>query len=1032
MAKGSGPIQYNDLFANDVQAKLAELNSLATTLDYSFQELAKSITGMSGRVNVQIKSNASTLHEMANNLQAVDVAARGANTTLTEFAKDTETATTKGRALKDQQDGLNKVFNISTASVDQIKAQIKLLTAEYTALGRVTDADKAKLQSLATQVQALKGQQEQLTGALNKTKTAIVAADGSYNQLSQRLIAAKKELLAMPNAVDRATGALNKNNKAAVMLQREINTLDTSVKKFDATLGVHGRKVGNYTGAIGGAVNQLAQFALGYLSIQAAMQAVTKTFDLALQTGQTRTALEFIFQSTEIADQKLQMLEKTAERLGVNFLLLTSSYKSFIGAAMASKFPLTQAEKIFDAVANAGAKMQLSSDQMSGALLAIQQMISKGNVQAEELRGQLGERLPGAFAIAARAMGVTERKLNDMLKKGEVLAADLLPKLANELNKTFDNDKSKRVETLAGAVERLSNVFSTLVSKNSNISTFFKGIIDGLTGVTDSLLKLVNSSSWKEFLLRTGALFQGGAYSNMGGVADMQKIATSGGMSNQNRAGLVERFVGMQKSDQSALIQSAQTVRDNAFARMQKTGAIDDKLFFVEQSKTLLALKKSWDELYNAKVQAVEGKPEKKKKELNNLEKLEQKIKDITTAMQLAFLANPDFEMSAQTRALLDDLNEKLRYAQSLGRDDFGDLKAKTDGRSGINKSSSLMGYTVDEFASQPQVQTQAKFQKTPAQLAEELKAALDNVIPSLRENNELIGELFGQEFGTLFDDLTTNLENFLNGSGNAFEDWANTGKAAIGAIDEAYRQGTEVRIQALELEKQAQIDIAGTNAVARLAIEKEYNDKIRAEKKKQAQIDKVAAVFEIAINTAVAVSKTLAETALFGIPLIPLIVALGAAQIAAVVARPIPGFKHGTQNAPEGFAEVAEDGAEAIEGKRGLRIAHKRQITYLERGDKVFTAEQTRKMMDTQLIDSNTELHGRLSQNIRAQGERQRIKEMSIAFRSNPEEIGNAVGKQIKGLPIHQTYFDERGVSNFIRKGNTTTKILNDRMSLR
>ena len=44
-------------------------------------------------------------------------------------------------------------------------------------------------------------------------------------------------------------------------------------------------------------------------------------------------------------------------------------------------------------------------------MLALAQMASKGTVQAEELRGQLGERLPGAFKIAAAAMGVTQAEL---------------------------------------------------------------------------------------------------------------------------------------------------------------------------------------------------------------------------------------------------------------------------------------------------------------------------------------------------------------------------------------------------------------------------------------------------------------------------------------------------------------------------------------------------------------------------------------------------------------------------------------------
>jgi len=66
-------------------------------------------------------------------------------------------------------------------------------------------------------------------------------------------------------------------------------------------------------------------------------------------------------------------------------------------------------------------------------------------VQAEELRGQLGERLPGAFQIAARAMGVTEVELNKLMETGQVFSADFLPKFAAQLRKE-----------LAGSVEQSS------------------------------------------------------------------------------------------------------------------------------------------------------------------------------------------------------------------------------------------------------------------------------------------------------------------------------------------------------------------------------------------------------------------------------------------------------------------------------------------------------------------------------------------------------------------------------------------------
>ena len=59
--------------------------------------------------------------------------------------------------------------------------------------------------------------------------------------------------------------------------------------------------------------------------------------------------------------------------------------------------------------------MHLSAYESEGAFKALEQMLSKGKVSAEELRGQLGERIPGAFQIAARAMGMTTSELDKFM-----------------------------------------------------------------------------------------------------------------------------------------------------------------------------------------------------------------------------------------------------------------------------------------------------------------------------------------------------------------------------------------------------------------------------------------------------------------------------------------------------------------------------------------------------------------------------------------------------------------------------------------
>jgi tape measure domain-containing protein len=139
----------------------------------------------------------------------------------------------------------------------------------------------------------------------------------------------------------------------------------------------------------------------------------------------------------------------------------------------------------------------LSNDDLKGSLNALSQMISKGTVSAEELRGQLGERLPGAFNLAAKAMGVTTAELGKMLENGEIMAGDLLPKLALELNKTFGDKITGNVDSLQASTNRLSNTFTTAIN-NGHIGEVFKTIIDG----ANRTLEIFESKSWGEFFNR--------------------------------------------------------------------------------------------------------------------------------------------------------------------------------------------------------------------------------------------------------------------------------------------------------------------------------------------------------------------------------------------------------------------------------------------------------------------------------------------------------------------------------------------------
>lgn len=119
-----------------------------------------------------------------------------------------------------------------------------------------------------------------------------------------------------------------------------------------------------------------------------------------------------------------------ANRLGLNLQSTYEPYAKFMTSFTRSGGTIAQSRQIFEDLSTAMVSLHLSSAQMENVFVALEQMANKGTVQAEELKRQLGNALPGAFELAAQSMGVTAGELMDLMKKGEVMSKDFLPNFA--------------------------------------------------------------------------------------------------------------------------------------------------------------------------------------------------------------------------------------------------------------------------------------------------------------------------------------------------------------------------------------------------------------------------------------------------------------------------------------------------------------------------------------------------------------------------------------------------------------------------
>lgn len=205
-------------------------------------------------------------------------------------------------------------------------------------------------------------------------------------------------------------------------------------------------------------------------------------FDAGVRAQNIQRSFEAITGSTEAANKEIAWLRQQSKDLGLGYYNVVNAFKGITAGAKDSALEGEQTRKIFMGIAVASRALGLSSEQTTGALRALEQMISKGNVQAEELRGQLGERLPGAFNLAAEAMGVSTQQLNKMLKDGEVLAVDLLPKLADLLHKKYGQAAKAASGDAIAALNRFSDAWQDMKTQIAG-----SGFLEAAAGVLQEL-----------------------------------------------------------------------------------------------------------------------------------------------------------------------------------------------------------------------------------------------------------------------------------------------------------------------------------------------------------------------------------------------------------------------------------------------------------------------------------------------------------------------------------------------------------------
>lgn len=210
---------------------------------------------------------------------------------------------------------------------------------------------------------------------------------------------------------------------------------------------------------------------------------VSRLIEVARETNRVTTALKNVSGTmSRYADNQRYLLD-LAKKYGLEINALTANYAKFTAAASISGMSMMNQRKVFESVSRACTAFGMSADDSNGVMLALSQMMSKGKISSEELRLQMGERLPVALQAMAKAAGVSVGGLDKLMKQGKLMSADVLPKFAEALNEMIPNVDTDNLET---SVNRLKNAFTEFVN-GTDAQSKYKALIDWLTGAIQGL-----------------------------------------------------------------------------------------------------------------------------------------------------------------------------------------------------------------------------------------------------------------------------------------------------------------------------------------------------------------------------------------------------------------------------------------------------------------------------------------------------------------------------------------------------------------
>ena len=234
-----------------------------------------------------------------------------------------------------------------------------------------------------------------------------------------------------------------------------------------------------------------------------------------------RNTLSAISPSAKEAALSNQFILDIVDRYNIPLQSARDGFAKLYASMAPAGFKGEEIRNLFTGISQAAATFGMSSDKVDRVNYAFAQMASKGQVMSEELKGQLGDVLPGAMAIFAEAAGfkgpeaITKfsKALEDGAYKGDAMR-QLLLNVGIVMRKEFGPGAEGAARTFQGVINRMQNSMKLLYESFEPVAVGFLNTVvmpltNGIKTITDGF----------------NAFFTGTQAKTAGGMAFAQQLA---------------------------------------------------------------------------------------------------------------------------------------------------------------------------------------------------------------------------------------------------------------------------------------------------------------------------------------------------------------------------------------------------------------------------------------------------------------------------------------------------------------------------